>query len=386
MLQAPAASAASVASTATAAEDRPRGRQGAAVQQVLEDAVRSGTPGMLASVTSGGPGGNVYTWRGAAGVADLRTGERRGHHDRFRIGSVTKSLTAAVVLTLAAEGRLDLDDTVEQWLPGLIAGHGHDGSAVTIRQLLNHTSGISDYSSNREFFDRYIGRDFLKNRFQRHTPESLVGWAVRAAPDFAPGTGWRYSNTNYIVAGLIIQKVTGRSYENEVERRVLRPLGMRDTSLPRHSVTLPRPSGRGYTKVPFGDPAGAVHDGTALNTSTGWAAGDIISTTGDLQRFVRALMSGRLLPPAQQKELTTTVPTTEEGHRYGLGVGWTTLPCGVGIWGHAGGIHGSRTGVYADGRGGRSLVVNANADWAGSPEAALNAAFCPPEPRSGPSA
>ncbi|GLF96501.1 serine hydrolase domain-containing protein [Streptomyces yaizuensis] len=369
------AAAVAVGLLAGPARADPGPRPGAGVQQVMEDQVRAGVPGMLASVRDGGGEGRV--WRGSAGVADVRTGERRTHQDRFRIGSVTKTFVATVVLQLEAEGRLDLDDSVESLLPGLVTGNGHDGSQVTIRQLLNHTSGISDYASNREFFDRYIGRDFLRNRFHRHTPESLVRWAMRSAPDFAPGTGWNYSNTEYILAGMIIEKVTGTSYEHQVERRILRPLGLRATSLPRHATALPEPSGRHYTKVPFGDPAGRVHEVDRLNASSGWAAGDMISTTGDLHRFIRALMSGRLLPPAQQKALTTTVASAEGGARYGLGLGRQELSCGAVVWGHAGGIHGSRSGMYLDERNGRSFVVNANAEWATGSREAAEAAFCP---------
>ncbi|MFI5617907.1 serine hydrolase domain-containing protein [Streptomyces sp. NPDC051567] len=349
----------------------------AALQKYIEDQVeKGGVPGIIASVQDG-----RHTWQGDAGVADLRTGEERGDDDRFRVGSITKTFVATVILQLEAEGRLDLDDTVEKWLPGLVEGNGHDGGAVSVRQLLNHTSGISSYTGNTEFLHTYVaGEGFLKNRYHRHSPESLVGWAMRKAPDFAPGTGWSYSNTNYILAGLIIEKATGTSYEQQVENRILRPLALKNTSLPRDSADMPRPSGRAYSKLFSEDPAAKVHDATRLNASWGWAAGDMISTTGDLHRFIGALMSGKLLPPQQQKELTTTVSTPVPGARYGLGVSHQVLSCGAEVWGHNGGIHGSLSDMFATKDGRRSLAMNANGDWnnnsSDNPQGGLKAVFC----------
>ncbi|MEO3973441.1 serine hydrolase domain-containing protein [Streptomyces sp. CAU 1734] len=351
-----------------------------ALQEVIEDQVeRAGIPGVLASVRDG-----KRVWRGEAGVADLRTGKKRGDHDRFRIGSITKTFVTTVILKLEAEGRLDLDDTVEKWLPGLVTGNGHDGSKVTIRQLLNHTSGISNYTANPEFGATYLGEEgFLKNRYHRHSPESLVGWAMRSAPDFEPGAGWNYSNTNFILAGLIIEKATGRSYEQEMQDRILRPLGLRNTTLPRHSAAMPKPSGRAYSKMFNAGPDAKFHDATRLNASWGWSAGDMISTTGDLQRFAGALLSGKLLPPAQQKELTTavTLPVPGADVGYGLGLERAVLSCGVEIWGHSGGIHGSISEMYTTSDGKRTMVTNANGDW--NPDrtpATLNAAFCGEKP------
>ncbi|MFE5853018.1 serine hydrolase domain-containing protein [Streptomyces sp. NPDC056500] len=361
---------------AVAQTDGPAGDgRDAALQKVIEDQVeRGGIPGVLASVRDGD-----RVWRGDAGVADVRTGKERGDHDRFRIGSITKTFVATVILKLEAEGRLDLDDTVEKWLPGMVSGNGHNGGKVSIRQLLNHTSGISSYTANPEFGDTYLTKGFLKNRYYRHSPENLVGWAMGSAPDFAPGTGWSYSNTNYILAGLIIEKTTGGSYEQAVKDRILRPLGLRNTSLPRHSTAMPQPSGRAYTKMFNETPPAEFHDATRLNASWGWSAGDMISTTGDLQRFASALMSGKLLQPRQQKELTTTVDPDIPGvtGRYALGLENTRLSCGVEIWGHSGGIHGSGSEMYTTTGGKRTLVTNVNGDWNPDPTpATVNAAFC----------
>lgn len=187
-------------------------------QRVLDTAVADGVPGALARARD-----RHGVWNGTAGTADLDTGRARGADDRFRIGSVTKTFVATVLLQLQGERRIDLDDTIDQHLPGLVDGHGHDGTAITLRQLLNHTSGISNYTADPEFRRRAFGEEFLDHRYDTWKPGQLVAVAMRHAPDFAPGTSWNYSNTNYILAGMVIEKVTGHGWEKEVERRILRP-------------------------------------------------------------------------------------------------------------------------------------------------------------------
>ncbi|MFI5618872.1 serine hydrolase domain-containing protein [Streptomyces sp. NPDC051567] len=338
-------------------------------QKAMDDVVRAGIPGALASVKDG-----QGTWSGDSGVADLRTGREREARDHFRIGSITKTFVSTTVLKLEAEGKLGLDDTVDKWLPGLVSGNGHDGSKVTIRQLLNHTSGIYNYTQSAEFDETHGGERFLKHRYDDYTPEQVIGTAMRYAPAFAPGTGWGYSNTNYALAGLIIEKSTGNSYAQEVDRRILRPLGLRDTEVPGSRSALPGPSGRGYSKL-LG-PQGRTYDVTRLNPSMAGAAGEIVSTTGDLHRFLRALIAGELLPAAQQKELTTTVPTGQPGMRAGLGIFSQTLSCGVEVWGHNGGIHGSVSNAFATKDGGKSLTMNLNGDWLSSGDTIVDAGFC----------
>ncbi|MFJ8583987.1 serine hydrolase domain-containing protein [Streptomyces sp. NPDC093595] len=338
----------------------------------LEAVVREGVPGALAQAQD-----RDGTWNGAAGVADMSTGRERLPRDRYRVGSITKTFVATVVLQLEAEGRLDLDDTVERWLPGVVRGNGHDGRKITIRQLLNHTSGIYNVTADPGFQKKVFGPDFLQHRYDTWTPRQLVAIAMQHGPDFAPGTDWRYSNTNYVLAGMVIEKATGRPYGKEVERRILTPLKLRATSVPGTDPRMPKPSGRAYSTL-SAEPGGAVHDVTELNPSIAWAAGEMVSDSADLQRFVRALLKGKLLPPRQMKEMTTTVPVSADtpSVRYGLGLSVQKLSCGKEVWGHSGGIHGSGSDMVATRNGQHSLAMNVNGDWAGDMQAVVEAEFC----------
>ncbi|WP_175411967.1 serine hydrolase [Streptomyces sp. TRM64462] len=354
--------------------ERAGGGRHHATQRAIEAAVRDGAPGVLVQVRD-----RHGTWNGRAGVADRDTGRKRHHHDRYRVGSITKTFVATVMLQLEAEGRLDLDDSVEKWLPGVVQGNGHDGGRVTLRQLLNHTSGIYSYTSDQDFQTTVLGDGFLKHRYDTWTPEQLVAIAMKHQPDFAPGTSWNYSNTNYVLAGMVIEKATGRPYGTEVERRILKPLKLRATSVPGTDAALPRPSGRAYSTLGAdpADPATKIHDVTELNPSLAGAAGEMISDNADLQKFLRALLDGRLLPQRQMKELTTTVPVGMAGITgYGLGVYATKLSCGKEVWGHTGGIHGSGSLVAATRDASHSMAGNINGDWAGGLDEALEAEFC----------
>ncbi|WP_327236630.1 beta-lactamase family protein [Streptomyces sp. NBC_01317] len=353
------------------------GARHSATQRALDAAVADGVPGVLAQVNS-----RTGTWSGTAGLGDTATGRERGARDRFRVGSVTKTFVSTVLLQLEAEGRLDLDDTVDHWLPGVVGGNGHDGRRVILRQLLNHTSGIYSYTADPGFQQKVFTTDFLKNRYRTWQPGDLVAIAMTHAPDFAPGTDWNYSNTNYVLAGLVVEKVTGRSYATEIERRILRPLHLTGTRLPGTDPRLPRPSGRAYA-VLADDPERTVHDVTELNATMAGAAGSMISDAADLNRFFSALLTGRLLPPAQLKEMKTTVAlgSGEDGEDgeaagYGLGLEKTRLSCGTVVWGHGGGIHGSSTGAFTTADGTHSLSLNFNADWAGDPGRVVEAEFC----------
>ncbi|MGP3691252.1 serine hydrolase domain-containing protein [Streptomyces sp. IBSNAI002] len=286
-----------------------------AVRRVLDQAVgEGGVPGILDQVRDGGG-----QWFGTAGVGDTRTRRARGHEDRFRIGSITETFTATVVLQLVAEGRLALEDTVERRLPGAVTGNGHDGSTITVRQLLNHTSGVFSHTSDQPALSRQ----------KSYTPGELVEIAMSHPAGFPAGTGWAYSNTNYVLAGMIVEQVTGRRLADEITDRLARPLGLTGTSLPLGAdPLLPEPHASHYTRLFSPDPDATVHDVTELETSPCWAAGGMISTVADLNRFLSALLGGRLLPPEPQREMFTMVPTASwlPGATYGLGVSRLTLP------------------------------------------------------------
>ncbi|MBB5960318.1 D-alanyl-D-alanine carboxypeptidase [Saccharothrix tamanrassetensis] len=290
------------------------------VQQALDKLTgEGGAAGVQVRITDGR---RQFTAR--SGVAEVGRTEPVPLDGRFRIGSITKTFVSTVVLQLVGEGRVGLDDPVDRYLPGLLP----DGDEITVRMLLQHTSGLFNYT-------RALPLDpagFEGIRFKHWEPRELVGISTAEPLDFPPGTSWSYSNTNFVVAGLLVEKVTGRPYEVAVNRRILRPLGLRDTSVPGDRVDVPGPHAHGYYSVD-----GKAVDVTRLNPSVAHAAGEMISTTADLDRFVDALLDGRLLAPAQQAELTRTLPFTEG---YGLGFQSTELPCGVTVYGHGGGIPG----------------------------------------------
>ncbi|MFE0045135.1 serine hydrolase domain-containing protein [Streptomyces albireticuli] len=316
------------------------------VRQGLSSLVRAdGLPAALASVQDREGRTRTYT----AGVGDLATGSKVPRDGQVRIGSNTKTFTAVVVLQLAGEGKVDLDATIDTHLPGLVRGEGIDGRRITVRQLLQHTSGLPDYVE-------YLGDDV-----RYYEPRELLDLALRHKAHFAPGVKWEYSNTNYVLAGLLVQKVTGRPLAEEIDQRVIRPAGLRHTYFPAPGdVTIREPHPKGYYQEAAGAP---LRDGTELDPSWGWAAGQLISTNSDLNRFHAALLGGRLLPAAQLAQMRTTVPAGEPfaaGARYGLGLVSTPLSCGGVYWGHGGSTTGyeTRGGVTGDGRA-ASVAVTA---------------------------
>ncbi|NEB80901.1 beta-lactamase family protein [Streptomyces sp. SID14478] len=351
----------------------------AAVQRVLDAAVsEGGAPGIQAEVLKGSA-----RWFGTAGVADTTTRRTLRPGDRFRIGSTTKTFTATVLLQLVGEGRLALGDSVEKWLPGVVRGNGHDGNRITVRQLLNHTSGIFNYTNDPQFAANLVGPGFLEHRFDSVTPGQLVKTAMSHAPDFAPGTSWAYSNTNFILAGMIAEKVTGHPLATEVTRRIIVPLGLTHTYLPGRNTGILGPHGKAYSKLLVPDPAAPVYDVTELNPSWAGSAGDMISTTGDINRFYSALLSGRLLRPAEQKAMFTTVPTVNwiPNTEYGLGMIAQTLSCGTTVWGHGGTIHGSLSWAMGLRDGSKVASTDINGDWVdqgGISTDLMQAVFCPP--------
>ncbi|MFE6778841.1 serine hydrolase domain-containing protein [Streptomyces sp. NPDC057702] len=358
---------------ATGSAGGPARAAGHTATQAAMDAQVSdaGVPGVLAQARDG-----RGVWNGDAGVADLRTGAPRGENDRYRVGSITKTFTATVMLQLRAEGKVDLDAPVETYLPDLVRGNGHDGRRITVRQLLNHTSGIFNYTADQEFADTYLGIGFLKHRYETLKPRAAVAIAMRHRPDFAPGTDWKYSNTNYLLAGLIIEKVTGTPYATQVQRRVIEPLGLRSTTLPGTRAGVPGPHGRGYTRFPD-DPRHTTYDTTRLNPSWGWSAGEIISTNADINRFYAALLQGRLLPRAELAEMKRTVSVGGNSPaRYGLGIAEAPLSCGTKVWGHDGGIAGSVSYAFSSEDARHQIALNFNGDWSGDGVAVLNAEFC----------
>ncbi|MFI7415198.1 serine hydrolase domain-containing protein [Streptomyces sp. NPDC049627] len=373
-----AAVAVSVALAAPAVAAPGRSGHGA-TRTAMEAAVEAGVPGVTATAKDG-----HGTWSATAGVGNLRTGKPRSTQDRYRVGSITKTFVATVLLQLEAEGRLSLDDTVDRWLPGVVEGNGHDGSKITLRQLLNHTSGIFNYTADEDFINKAFSKEgFFEHRYDTATPEELVRVAMGHKPDFAPGTSWNYSNTNYTLAVMVIESVTGNAYGDEIRRRVIEPLHLHATLVPGTYPKLPKPSSRAYGKLAR-TATGPTYDVTELNPTLATGSGDMISDSADLNRFYSALLKGRLLPAKQLSEMKTTVKVDDiPNARYGLGLIERELSCGVTVWGHGGGIHGSTSEAVTTADGRHSLAFNFNGDWTGDTDAVIDAEFCGTGGRSG---
>jgi D-alanyl-D-alanine carboxypeptidase len=336
-----AAVTAAAVPAASAAEHRSHGRRlDAKVQAAADGLVADGAPGVIVMTRRGGHVSHV-----TAGVSDKATGAPMDARLQFRIASVTKSFTSTVVLQLAAEHRLSLDDTVDKWLPGLVKGNGNDGSKITVRQLLAQTSGLNDYTPDPRV---------MSDPTRAWTPRELIAIAMEKPPLYAPGTSWNYANTNYILAGMIIERATGHDLGEEYRRRIFAPLRLRHTFYPTTDPGFRGPYVHGYY-YDYGDVS------TVISPSSARSSGGIVSTVDDVARFHRALFTGRLLPARQMRELRTVRPVNDDGivEDYGLGVARIKFSCGY-AWGHDGGFPGYRTWTYtsADGRGQAVITYN----------------------------
>jgi CubicO group peptidase (beta-lactamase class C family) len=302
-----------------------------------------------------------------SGVSDLETGGPVSPDGYFRIGSTTKTLVATVVLELVADAQLALDDTLERWLPGLVQGNGHDGNAITIRQLLQHQTGLYDDYPPLDSPD-----DYYQHRYDGYTPAEIVARALAQPPEFEPGEQWGYANTNYVLLGMVIERVTGRAWFSEVEDRIQVPLGLDRTIWPGDSPEIPEPHANGYEL--FTGETDLV-DVTLVRDAD--ASGGIVSTTADLNRFFRALLAGTLLATGELAEMQRTVPVSADieqfwpGARDGLGLFSRPLSCGGVYWGHSGDQLGymTRVGIQADAR--RSIVLSASTEMQDSLEHVL---------------
>jgi D-alanyl-D-alanine carboxypeptidase len=353
-LAAPALAAAGAGATSSASAPKASASTASASARQDEsgpdvEALRAALAGLpdkdatAALVRVGGHG----TWRGSAGVHDLKSGRAADPNARFRAGSTTKIVTAALVLQLAAEGRVSLDGTVQQYLPGLLT---KDFAPITVRQLLNFTSGLQPGASLGDEVD-----EAYAHRFETLTPEEVVAASVAKGPDpdHAPGEHQRYGNIHYTVLGMLIEKVTHDSYAHQAAVRIFRPLGMRHTSFPVGAdPRIHGPHNRGYDWID-----GKLVDVTDWNMSDRWAAGDMISTTADLERLLVAVFRGRAVPEPQLKEMFTVpdVPGATMGaalERYELN--------GKEIWGKTGARPGYHTVVAATRDLSRTVVYSVN--------------------------
>ncbi len=296
-------------------------------------------------------GNRTHSWEMHSGTADTNAQRSITPDDQFRIGSQTKTFTAVVVLQLADEGKVDLDAPIERYLPGVVDGNGYDGTAISVRQILQHTSGITNDLGKPE-----------ADPDGTYSLRETVRAALADPPQFAPGTGWGYSSVNFLVAGLLIEQTTGMSARDAITTRIIRPLGLTRTSYPRPGDRqLATPYLPGYIGGRSG-PFFFWFDRTFAWELSQWAtAGAIASTARDMATFDQAIADGKLISPTALAQMRTTVPIPgAAGMSYGLGLIRLDLSCGTQAWGHVGDTatgHSSGTFATDDGRH-AALVTN----------------------------
>jgi D-alanyl-D-alanine carboxypeptidase len=331
---------------AAAGQNRPE------LQKAIQDVADLGFAGVQLRVHD-----QRGEWVGSAGVRKLGQTAKPPTNGRFWIGSTTKTFTATLVLQLVAEGKIVLDAPAAGYLPEL----GLD-RRITVRMLLQHTSGLFNYTGDSNDDGSWEpgitaeGKDWVDDRFRTYTPEQLVRLALSKPARFAPGTDQRYANTNFTLALLLIEKVSGRSYAEEMQRRILRPLGLQDTVVPGNRTQIPGPHAHGYYRY---QDAGewTVADVSRQNLSLLAGAGDMISSTRDLQTFISALMGGKLLPAALLGEMR------KPQGKYALGLGlWVQdlgPACGGTVYQHNGGPPGGYGALmYSSSDGSKTLTAS----------------------------
>jgi D-alanyl-D-alanine carboxypeptidase len=347
---------AALSATTGPGHDQGTGLDRGALRDALGAIQRAGMFGTYSAVRNGSA-----HWRGAAGVADLETGRPVRPRLQHRAGSITKTFTAVAVLQQVERGRIDLDAPIGRYLPALIPGER--GRTITVRMLLNHTSGLGDHVLAA--FPGLLedpGKALDARRFHRFPPEELVRLGLAAPAPVPPGT-YSYSNTNYVIAGLLLREVTGQEPEQYITRHVVRRAGLRHTYFPR-TPYLTGPHSRMYESM-YGtiEPA---RDYSVYDMSWCGVAGSLVSTVEDLNTFYRRLLRGELLGPAGLKAMKTTVPTyeappgEEAAMRYGLGLYTVKLPDGRWYWGHDGGVFGAGTWALSSEDGRHQVAIGYN--------------------------
>lgn len=335
--------------TTSAGPDRPE------LQQAIEEIVDSGLVGLTLRVHD-----ERGEWVGSGGVSKLGETAEPPIDGHVRIGSNTKTFTATLVLQLVAEGKIGLDTPVADYLPEFELDE-----RITVRMLLQHTSGIFNFTGE-VYPDGTVvpgipwsGQEWVDNRFKTYQPEELVRFALSKSARFEPGTGWSYSNTNYVLARLLIERVTGRSAAEETQRLIVGPLGLSGTIVPGISTEIPEPHAHAYYRY-VADGQEKTVDVTSQNPSWIAAGGDMISTTADLHTFISALVSGKLLPAQLLAEMCTPHPTGIPNMDYGLGVFVVQTDGGGTVISHNGGHGGHAALMYSTPDGSRTLTASLN--------------------------
>ena len=342
VLAVPVAAAIALGAAGGAASAAPSKGEAESLKARAQGLVEAGYPAALAAVSdSKGESAGV-----AVGKGNLETGQAPPMDGEVRIGSNTKTFVAVVVMQLVQEGKVGLDEPIETYLPGLIKGEGIDGSRITVRQLLQHTSGLPEYT------DTTPGRsDIFQIKDHYIPPRDLLDTALGKPAAFEPGAQWKYTNTNYIVLGMLVERVSQRPVGEQIDERIVKKLGLSHTYFPApgdRSIKGTHPQGYHLSA------GGKLEDITEMDPAWAWAAGAMVSTPSELNTFFQAVFDGRLLTQASIDEMKKGVDVDSSelpGAVYGLGLFGRSLSCGGTAWGHGGDIAGyhTRGGVGPDG-------------------------------------
>ncbi|MCM2424785.1 serine hydrolase domain-containing protein [Streptomyces sp. RKAG337] len=337
-----------------------------ALHKVFERVMAGGAPGVMTRIDSG-----TTVYQETAGVADRSNGQAMNTDARFRIGSITKSFSTVVLLQLVQEGKVALDAPVDQYLPGLLPD-----PTITVRHLLTHRSGLWDYT-NDMFANTVPGFEAVRNKV--FTYQELVKLSLAHPRTAEPGAAYQYSNTNFVIVGALIEKVTGNPVGTEYQRRIITPLQLNDTVYVHPSATIPGRHIKGYLTP---DEAGApLVDSTDQTVSWAQSAGAMVSNPRDLNRFFSSLLGGRLLSAGMLTEMLRMTPSDDTGTRfYGLGLRQRDLSCGISVYGHTGTVQGFYSYAFTTRDGRRSVSSMANTSNNGNVNTilgdTLEAAFC----------
>ena len=342
VLAVPVAAAIALGAVGGAASAAPSKGEAESLKSRAQGLVEAGYPAALAAVSdSKGESAGV-----AVGKGNLETGQAPPMDGEVRVGSNTKTFVAVVVMQMVQEGKVGLDEPIETYLPGLIKGEGIDGSKITVRQLLQHTSGLPDFDETL-----FGTTDVFQYRYHYVTPRDVLDSALSKPAQFEPGTQWKYTNTNYIVLGMLVERVSQRPVGEQIDERIVKKLGLSHTYFPapgEEKIRGTHPQGYHLSAE------GKLEDITEMDPAWGWAAGAMVSTPSELNTFFQAVFDGRLLTQASIDEMKKGVDVDSSelpGAVYGLGLFGRSLSCGGTAWGHGGDIAGyhTRGGVGPDG-------------------------------------
>ena len=339
VLAVPVVAAIALGAAGGAASAAPSKGEAESLKARAQGLVEAGYPAALAAVSdSKGESAGV-----AVGKGSLETGQAPPMDGEVRVGSNTKTFVAVVVMQLVQEGKVGLDEPIETYLPGLIKGEGIDASRITVRQLLQHTSGLPDFD------ETLVGTtDVFQYRHHYVTPRDVLDSALSKPAQFEPGAQWKYTNTNYVVLGMLVERVSQRPVGEQIDQRIVKKLGLSHTYFPapgEEKIRGTHPQGYHLSAE------GKLEDITEMDPAWGWAAGAMVSTPSELNTFFQAVFDGRLLTQASIQEMKKGVDIGSGGRVYGLGLIGTPLSCGGTAWGHGGDIAGyhTRGGVGPDG-------------------------------------